>query len=102
MFQVGETVVWYRWDKQRRDGDAIHVKIAKISRVITVEVPLKNGGTRRRVVARDELRPVKAATVPGGAAGGACRRVPHAWRARRTDTDRNAQGLGADVHGRRR
>ena len=59
MFEIGQTIVWFRWSKERRNSDAIHVKIVRIARNgITVEVPLENGGTQKIRVARDRLRPV--------------------------------------------
>jgi hypothetical protein len=57
MFEVGQEVIWHRWDKQRHEGDEIRVRIVKLSRNgISIEVPTNNGGIQRLRVARDSLR----------------------------------------------
>jgi hypothetical protein len=58
-------VIWFNWDKQRRNGANIRVKVVKIARNgVTVELPMEGGGARKVRVARDALRPVKPPPAP--------------------------------------
>lgn len=53
--QVGDKLFWHKTVSNYGHVDVIAVTVRKIGKRITVEVPLKNGGTRITSVAPESL-----------------------------------------------
>jgi hypothetical protein len=61
----GQTVIWFRWDKERRELDRVNVKVVRVARNgVWIALPLDNGTTKKLRVSRDSLRYPKPPPCP--------------------------------------
>jgi hypothetical protein len=52
MFEIGQEVIWFNCDKQRRNGADIRVKVVKVAgNGVVIELPAEGGGARKVRVA---------------------------------------------------
>lgn len=56
--QVGQKLAWHHVVSNYGHVSVVHVTVRKIGKRITVEVPLKNGGSRLTNVTPHHLRPI--------------------------------------------
>lgn len=59
-FEVGQAVEWRKIVSNYGHVDVIYGTVRKVGKRITIEVPLKNGGTRIVPVTPQRLRPRQA------------------------------------------
>jgi hypothetical protein len=57
--QIGDRMEWHKVVSNYGHEIIIHVTIKKIGKRVTVEVPLKNGGTRIVAVRSEHLYPIR-------------------------------------------
>lgn len=63
---VGQEMMWHHVVSNYGHIDCVRVKIVKVGKRITIEAPMRRGGTRKTVVTRERLHPIKTVlSFPG-------------------------------------